>query len=142
MISHLLVFIQFIGIALSSYPNESVHQNYYYLIISLLGILCGVYTLVYNRLGNFNIYPEVKSNAKLITTGPYSFIRHPMYTALLLASIGLTFSPYRTWKVITTCTLALVLATKSEIEERQLRSKFVEYEAYTRKTKRFIPLVW
>jgi protein-S-isoprenylcysteine O-methyltransferase Ste14 len=59
-----------------------------------------------------------------------------------MACLGLAFSPYSLWKIAVVCALGLVLAAKAVIEEKQLRDKFAHYEAYAKKTKRLIPLVW
>ena len=45
-----------------------------------------VWTSRYNRLGNFNILPEIKEGCELIQTGTYHFVRHPMYTLVLVPS--------------------------------------------------------
>ncbi len=141
-ISRILVLLQFAlpaALVLTSKPSP---QHALGFAVVGVGIAIEIWAIITMGPRRLSIMPEVQSNANLTTSGPYRFIRHPMYTALLLASIGLTFSPYMTWKVIATCSLAFVLAAKSEIEERQLRNRFAEYEAYTRKTKRFIPFVW
>ena len=65
-----------------------------------------------------------------------------MYTSLLLACLGLAFSPYALWKLAVVCVLGSVLAAKSVLEEKQLGEKFGDYETYASKTKRFIPFVW
>ena len=61
------------------------------LLVALLWLACmalGLWALSANRPGNFNIRPEPKTDGQLVQTGPYRWIRHPMYTAVLLFSIG------------------------------------------------------
>jgi protein-S-isoprenylcysteine O-methyltransferase Ste14 len=88
-----------------------------------------------------SVRPELKPDAKLVTSGPYRFVRHPMYTALLLFTGGLTFSPFAAWKCIAWCILVGVLLAKSKVEERHLNRRFTKYEEYSRRTKRLIPFV-
>ena len=52
-----------------------------------LSALLGVWTLAWNRPGNFNIRPEPKAGGQLVTGGPYRLMRHPMYTAVLLFAV-------------------------------------------------------
>lgn len=101
-----------------------------------------LWTLVHNRLGNFNIRPTPKSFGVLVTTGPYQQIRHPMYTSVLLgaASLALMSGPLLGWTVWTA--LAIVLLVKSTLEERWMNEMHPGYSAYIRQSKRFIPWVF
>ena len=64
--SNILVAIQFIIIFILLLINKSIFNNYISLIISSIGFIFGLYTLFFNKVGNFNVRPEIKSNAKLI----------------------------------------------------------------------------
>lgn len=50
------------------------------LILAGASIALAIWTLVHNQPGNFNIRPTPKTWGTLVTTGPYRWIRHPMYT--------------------------------------------------------------
>lgn len=82
-----------------------------------------------------------KSDHHLVTTGPYRWIRHPLYTtgvALLLA-IGLMAA---NWFILglTLIAFAAMRLVVVPLEERELLAKFgVEYSAYMQRTGRFIP---
>lgn len=97
------------------------------------------WTLIHNRPGNFNIRPTPKSWGNLITTGPYQFIRHPMYTAVLLGAAALAglSDPIQGW--LGWFALVLVLLLKSAFEERWMREQHPGYGAYAQQTKRFFP---
>ena len=90
--SNILVTVQFFFILILLLINESIFNNYISLLISSLGFIFGLYTLFFNRVGNFNVRPEIKSNAKLISTGAYKYIRHPMYFSVLLIMGGVIVS--------------------------------------------------
>src|ERR1700674_366490 len=62
-------------------------------------IALGGWTLSHNRLGNFNIRPEPKTAGRLVTSGPYRFVRHPMYCALMLFAAAETVAYGDIWKV-------------------------------------------
>lgn len=102
-------------------------------------LVLAVWTLAHNRPGNFNIRPVPKAHGHLITTGPYRWIRHPMYTSVLLgaAALAWTSSPLVGWA--TWLTLAAVLFVKSTLEERWMHEKHGGYAAYRLSSKRFLP---
>jgi protein-S-isoprenylcysteine O-methyltransferase Ste14 len=85
-----LVALQFSAIAIVAWPFfEPAAGRLQWLSISAAGLLIGLYTLAHNRLGNFDIYPEPLPDACLVTSGPYRWIRHPMYMSLLLTMLGI-----------------------------------------------------
>ena len=140
---HFLVIGQFLGIALCCYPgNIGYRAEYSYLLISLVGVIGGVITLFYNKIGNFKVYPQLKPNATLITSGPYTFVRHPMYLFLIVTMLGVTLFNLQARTLIGLVLLVITVSGKAAIEEVDLAEKFSEYRKYMHRTKRIIPWVW
>lgn len=112
------------------------------LLLAAAAVALALWILMHNRLGNFNIQPLPKTEGILVTTGPYRWIRHPMYTAVLLGAAALApmTHPAMGWG-IWLC-LALVLWTKSLFEEQWMQEQHPGYSAYMLKSKRFVPLVF
>ena len=113
------------------------------LLIQLLGLALGVWSVFSMGLRNFNVQPEVKSGAILIRKGPYALIRNPMYTSLLLFfSAALTH--HFSWKgFLVLLVLALVFAVKIRDEENFLTLRFGPvYSAYKKSTYRIIPYLF
>jgi len=109
------------------------------LMMAGISVALIVWALVHNRPGNFNIHPNPKARGILVTTGPYRWIRHPMYTSVLLGAgalawTGSTFTGWATWSM-----LAIVLFMKSLLEEQGMRQQHPGYAAYTLGSKRFLP---
>lgn len=102
----------------------------------------GLWALGFNRWGNFNIRPELRSGARLVTGGPYRWIRHPMYASVLLGVGALVYADPRLWRVALLVALLVVLMTKAAREESYLRAAFPEYPAYASRTWRLVPFVY
>jgi protein-S-isoprenylcysteine O-methyltransferase Ste14 len=111
------------------------------LLITAPAILLAVWAIVAMRKSRFRISPIPAPDASLVISGPYQFIRHPMYSAILLFVTGLLVIHYNTAQLIAALLLALVLLVKSKWEEIMLINKFPEYKAYMRHTKSIIPYI-
>ena len=138
--SHALVFFQISGIVLSCVPvGFNNLGSVYFLVLCVVGAALGVTTLCYNKIGNFGIYPEPKLQAKLITTGPYRYIRHPMYVSLVIMMVGIAGYNYHYLNFLGVVMVTLAVIGKANLEEALLRNHFSEYNSYQQQTKRFIP---
>ena len=107
--------------------------------MSLPALAFGIWILKHNRLGNFNIRPEVKSGAQLIMDGPYALVRHPMYVAVLWMGLCAVVLYASAAPLFLLGLLYLVLDRKAALEETYLRTHFADYEAYADKVGRFLP---
>ena len=140
---HILVVLQFTGIGLSIYPfNYSGHNSYIFLIFSAIGGILGLAALLYNRIGNFRVYPELKPGYKLITDGPYNYIRHPMYTSVILMMLGsaIYLNDPLNYLGLSMAIAAVIL--KALKEEHLIAQEQPLYKDYMSRTTRFIPYLY
>jgi len=101
------------------------------------GILLLISLLQLNK--NLSPFPTPKADAALIQTGLYKYIRHPIYTSILILFIGYSLYQNSIYKLAITLLLGGLFYFKSKYEENQLAIKFTEYPAYKNKTGRFLP---
>jgi len=141
MYSYLLVSLQFIFIALLVIHHGLYMPRSFALFIFLLGGGFGLYTLKCNTISNFNIIPEIKENAALITTGAYRYIRHPMYFSVLVMMLGVAVSKPTLLSLFIYVLLVVTLFLKAKKEEMLWVEQSSEYKNYRQKTKRIIPFV-
>ena len=91
---------------------------------------------------NITPFPKPSGKTLLVKHGIFSLIRHPVYTGLMLASLGWTLV-WQSWPALL---LALALIpffdAKARREEYWLRKTFSDYADYERCVKRFIPWVY
>lgn len=83
-----------------------------------------------------------KDRPELVTSGPYRFVRHPIYTGILVAGIGTAVA--LNWVWLTAVALAGVYFVYSAtVEERYLGDQFPDrYPAYKRSTKMLVPFLF
>lgn len=88
---------------------------------------------------NLTPFPRPKEGARLITTGIYAQMRHPLYLAVM--TLGFAWALlWRSWPALVLALVqALFLDAKARHEERCLRRHFEGYDAYARGVKRFLP---
>ncbi len=118
--------------------------------ITVLGILMIVVGITFRALAvrylgkYFTPTVQIKDDHKLITTGPYSIVRHPSYTGAFLAIIAGGVVLESLVGFIISCT-AMIIAyyVRIGIEEKELTANFGSaYEQYQKNTKMIIPYVW
>ena len=105
------------------------------------GLAIGAWAISANRPGNFNIRPEPKEGGLLVTAGPYRWIRHPMYLAVLVTMAAFVAAGDVAQAVLWLL-LAGVLAAKAVREERGLVLVHPGYAAYRERTRAILPFVY
>ena len=92
---------------------------------------------------NFSGIVTIKEGHTLVRSGPYRFVRHPIYTGLLLASLGTSMAFGYLRCFLGTIVVAIGFRVKSQLEERFMTEQFgAEYAGYKRQVKALIPFVW
>ena len=99
----------------------------------------------FRTLGHyFTFTVQTSSDQRVVTTGPYRFVRHPAYSALLLAmvAVGLLIGNWLSL-VILVGGVAGALAYRITVEERALeRDIGPAYREYAATRKRLVPFIW
>lgn len=109
------------------------------LVLGASALAAAAWVLAYNRPGNFNIRPDPRVGGRLITQGPYRFVRHPMYVSLLLGAGAVALASHGVAQGLLWLVLLLVLEGKAAMEERLLAQRWPAYAAYRARTGRFMP---
>ena len=135
----LLVAAQFALIAWLIWPLTPQAWSLPALALLACALVLGLWALIHNRPGNFNIRPEPKASGRLVTSGPFRYMRNPMYSALLLFAAAAVAAYGDPWKILCWLALALVLLAKAILEERGLRAHYPGYAEYAQRVRRFIP---
>jgi len=92
---------------------------------------------------NWSTKVRIAEDHKLIRSGPYRFVRHPIYTALLGMALGTTIVSGQYHSLLGLLIIAIAYWRKIRIEEAALREAFAaEYDEYRRKSWALVPLIF
>jgi protein-S-isoprenylcysteine O-methyltransferase Ste14 len=110
------------------------------LAVFLLGLALAIWARVY--LGrNWGMPMSQKADPELVTTGPYSSVRHPIYSGIILAMIGTTIAVSLYW-LVAVLVIGAYFLYSAIVEERSMARLFPDsYPEYKRSTKMLIPFI-
>ncbi|MGH7687881.1 MAG: methyltransferase family protein [Candidatus Dormibacteria bacterium] len=106
--------------------------------------VAGLGLAVWARLyigSNWGMPMSHKIDPELVTTGPYRFVRHPIYSGVILAMIGTGLAVGLYWLIVAVA-IAVYFIYSATVEERNLEQLFPKtYPAYRRGTKMLLPFL-
>lgn len=108
--------------------------------IEWLGII-GILVCAANLGRSLTALPLPKDSGKLSTSGLYRYVRHPMYSSVLLFSFGIAVGSGSLFKYILVLSLYALFHFKSVYEERYLNQRYSDYHQYSSRIPRFIPFI-
>ena len=110
-------------------------------ILVALGFLAVFFVFRENTFASAII--EVGSEQKIISTGPYAVVRHPMYIGALVLLLGIPLALGSWWGLLTIIPMTLVIVWRLLDEERFLAENLSGYSDYQSKVKyRLLPFAW
>jgi protein-S-isoprenylcysteine O-methyltransferase Ste14 len=139
-----LVTIQIVLFLLFAFAGSGYAVNFWLSLSAFLLtfggiIICGVSLL---QLGsNLTPVPTPKKNGQLVETGIYKYIRHPIYTGLILTVAGIAVYNLSYPRMIITAIILFFFLYKSRYEESLLIEKYPGYTEYMKKTGRLFPKI-
>jgi len=143
MKSKILVGLQFFIIFLMILPlGTKTQYPYFGSFILIFGIIIGLLAIKEHKRGNFNIRPDIKENCELVTSGIYTYVRHPMYLSVLVSMFGFAVIYFTYYEVTLFLILLITLLIKLFYEESLWKCHNPAYIEYLQKTKRLVPFVF
>ncbi|WP_299210453.1 methyltransferase [uncultured Dokdonia sp.] len=110
------------------------------ILIAIIGFATILITLLQLNK-NLSPFPTPKLGSQLIQNGLYTYIRHPIYTGILLLFLGYGLYVASGYKLLITLLLVVLFTYKSRYEEKRLALVFKDYSNYKKKTGRFLPKI-
>lgn len=109
----------------------------------LVAVALGVVMLVVFQNSYAAATVRVEAGQKLVSTGLYGLVRHPMYTGDVIMMVGIPVALGSYWGLVIVIPGLTVLALRIRDEEKLLRAELDGYRVYTRKVRyRLVPHMW
>lgn len=139
------VFVQAVLLALLVFLDQNIGPQVHRFVIlgrafELLGIV-GVLVCAASLRRSLTVVPIPKEAGRLSTSGLYRYVRHPMYSSVLLLAFGVSLDSGSAIKYLLTLSLCVLFYLKSVYEEKYLRLKYPEYAEYSTRIPRFVPFI-
>jgi protein-S-isoprenylcysteine O-methyltransferase Ste14 len=109
-------------------------------VICACGLAFAIWARVY--LGhNWGMPMSLKQDAELVTSGPYQYVRHPIYTGMILAMVGTTL--VIVWWIVPAVASLIYFAWAARTEEKIMRNEFPnQYPDYMKRSKMLVPFIF
>jgi len=108
----------------------------------LMAISFSVFVMSLLQLNkNLSPFPSPKTDSSLVTHGIFKYIRHPIYTAIILGMFVWSLYQQSLYQLIISILILILFYFKSKYEEQLLCKKFDDYKDYMQKTGRFLPKI-
>jgi protein-S-isoprenylcysteine O-methyltransferase Ste14 len=140
----LLLFGKFFGVGflVRKFLPGSAVLDWFSVLLTLAGMGLAFWARIYLG-GNWSGTVTLKRDHSLVRGGPYAWVRHPIYSGILLMVVGMVLALREIRGLIGFGILLLEWKRKSLLEERLLIEQFgAQYVQYRREVKGLIPFVW
>jgi protein-S-isoprenylcysteine O-methyltransferase Ste14 len=141
-LSMVLVAIQFALIALIMFAGQLWPTHWGLKGMLIGGGVIGLWAFLAMGFGNIRAFPEIPQHGRLVVHGPYRWVRHPMYTSVLVITLAWTVEYPLPFRMVLWVALVVTLWVKLGYEEQLLLARFPLYEEYRQRTKRIIPFLF
>lgn len=113
------------------------------LLVIILGYVFGSWALIENKFFSGVVRIQTDRGHRVVSTGPYRFVRHPGYAGALWTYLAMPVLFDSLWAFIPAVLLVAVLILRTSLEDRTLQAELPGYAEYTRKTRyRLFPGIW
>jgi protein-S-isoprenylcysteine O-methyltransferase Ste14 len=124
-------------------PPFSLPVKILALLIILAGYTLGSYALIENRFFSGMVRIQTDRGHQVVSSGPYSWMRHPGYAGALLTYLATPFFLDSRWAFLPAMFITIVLVIRTSLEDKVLQDELDGYRDYARQVRyRLLPGVW
>jgi protein-S-isoprenylcysteine O-methyltransferase Ste14 len=133
--------------SMTQYVLEGMHVQWVWFALGWIGGLCSFWVrrTAIAALGRFwSMHVEIRENHQFVQSGPFRYMRHPVYFSMILELLAFVFLCHAWWATLGILFLyGPVLRRRLQLEEAALDEKFGSlYEEYRKTTPALIPVPW
>ncbi len=113
------------------------------LLLYVSGIALAIRAMAVNRFFSPVVRIQEERGHRLITEGPYRFVRHPGYSGMLLSFLGSSLGLGSWWSLLPLIPVVILMLRRTSLEDRYLRKDLEGYVGYAERVRyRLLPGVW
>jgi protein-S-isoprenylcysteine O-methyltransferase Ste14 len=113
------------------------------LALIIVGYVLGSYAFVANAFFSGTVRLQEERGHKVVSSGPYGWIRHPGYMGSLVASVGMPLLLDSGWAFVPAVVFGAFFVLRTHLEDRFLQTNLPGYQEYAQKVRyRLLPGVW
>lgn len=133
------------GLDVGRFQWSSMSDKYVWICypVYLFSSILLTWSMVSNRHFESTVRIQNDRDHRVIATGPYKIVRHPGYLAIILGTIMVPFILGSAYGLITAGIVAVIMITRTALEDKTLQNELPGYSDYTKKCKyRLFPGIW
>jgi protein-S-isoprenylcysteine O-methyltransferase Ste14 len=140
------------GLALVGFVISSFDHRYQWSSVPVGVVITANIFVFLGYVLNFFVFKEntyasrtvkIEEEQKVISTGPYAVVRHPMYSASIVVCLFTPLALGSFWGVIPFAVIVLLIVCRLFLEEKMLQKDLPGYTEYCQKTKyHLVPFIW
>jgi len=112
-------------------------------VLLCAGYFLSIWVYAVNKFAEPTVRIQTERGHKVIDTGPYAIVRHPLYSGALLMCAGIPLALGSFWALVPAAIGALILVVRTVLEDRTLQDELEGYKEYAGRVRyRLIPGVW
>jgi protein-S-isoprenylcysteine O-methyltransferase Ste14 len=124
-------------------PTYSLPLKILSLVIILAGYALGSYALIENRFFSGVVRIQADRGQRVVSSGPYRWMRHPGYAGSILAYLVIPFLLDSGWAFLPAVLSNAILVIRTDLEDKTLQNELEGYRDYARRVPyRLLPGVW
>ncbi len=113
------------------------------LALFVAGYVLGSYAMIENRFFSGTVRIQEDRGHRVVSSGPYRWIRHPGYLAAIISYLGMPALLGSLWAWLPSVVLVALVVVRTRLEDDTLRMELEGYQAYAERVRsRLLPGVW
>ena len=129
------------GLVFLVYNEYIISKNPVVIIVQLLSFCLMIWARITFKSRSFHLTAN-PTEGGLVKSGPYRWLRHPIYAAVIYFSWACLIGFPKTEVLVAVLFITIGLFIRMLLEEKELRKTYPEYIEYSKKAKRLIPFVF